>query len=96
MKPSKLRNKYLKSKSLSDRKTTIHNVISVRNFSRATKKEYFNNVDTKTFTDNRTFWKTDVPLFSNKNSISDKNQKIKSTNSKHSTRLILDVIMILC
>ena len=39
---------------------------------RATKKEYFNNLDTKKVTDNKTFWKTVVPIFSNKNPKSDK------------------------
>ena len=32
MKQSRLRNKYLKSKSLTEEKTTIYNVIFVRNF----------------------------------------------------------------
>ena len=39
---------------------------------RTTKKEYFNNLDTKKVTDNKTFWRTVVPTFSNKNSKSDK------------------------
>ena len=72
MKRSKLRNKYLKSKSLTDRKN--YNI--QRNFCqkllRTTKKEYFNNLDTKKITDNKTFWRTVVPTFSNKNSKSDK------------------------
>ena len=72
MKRSRLRNKYLKSKSLTDRKK--YNI--QRNFCkkllRTTKKEYFNNLDTKKVTDNKTFWRTVVPTFSNKNSKSDK------------------------
>ena len=39
---------------------------------RTTKKEYFNNLDTKKVTDNKTFWRTVVPTFSSKNSKSDK------------------------
>ena len=73
MKQSKLRNKYLKSKSLTDRKN--YNI--QRNFCKKllkpTKKEYFNNLDTKKVTDNTTFWKTVVPISSNKNQ---KNGKI--------------------
>ena len=62
----------MKSKSLADRK----NCITQRNFCkellRTTKKEYFNNLDTKRVTDNKTFWRTIVPTFTNKNSKSDK------------------------
>ena len=72
MKRSRLRNKYLKPKSLTDRKK--YNI--QRNFCkkllRTTKKEYFNNLDTKKVTDNKTFWITVVPTFSNKNSKSNK------------------------
>ena len=62
----------MKSKSLTDRRN--YNI--QRNFwkklLRTTKKEYFNNLDTKKVTDNKTFWRTVVPTFSNKNSKSDK------------------------
>ena len=72
MKRSKLRNKHLKSKSLTDRKNynVQHNFC--KKLFRTTKKEYFNNLDTKNVTDNKTFWRTVVPTFSNKNSESDK------------------------
>ena len=66
MKRSRLRNKYLKSKSLTDRKN--YNI--QRNFCkkllRTTKKEYFNNLDTKKITDNKTFWSTVAPTFQTK------------------------------
>ena len=39
---------------------------------RTTKKEYFNHLDTKRATDDKTFWKTVVLIFLNKNSKSDK------------------------
>ena len=72
MKRSKRRNKFLKSRSLSDRK----NYISQRNLCtkllKSTKRTYFNNLDIRKVTDNRTFWKTVVPLFSNKFSKSEK------------------------
>ena len=72
MKRSRLRNIYLKSKSLTDRKN--YNI--KRNFCkkllRTTKKEYFNSLDTKKVTDNKTFWRTIVPTFPNKNLKNDK------------------------
>ena len=85
MKRSRLRNTYLRSKSLTDRKK--YNI--QRNFCkkllRTTKKEYFNNLDTKKVTDNKTFWRTVVPAFSNKNSKSDKiilNEEGKTVSDK--------------
>ena len=67
MKRSRLRNKYLKSKSLADRKK--YNIQSnfCKKLLRTTKKEYFSNLDTKKVTDNKTFWRTVVTTFSNKN-----------------------------
>ena len=66
MKRSILRNMYLKSKSLTDRKN--YNI--KRNFCkkllRTTKNEYFNSLDTKKVTDNKIFWRTIVPTFPNK------------------------------
>ena len=63
MKRPRLRNKYLKFKSSTDRKN--YNI--KRNFCkkllRATKKEYFNNLNTKKVTDNRPFWRTIFPGF---------------------------------
>ena len=72
MKRSRLRNKFRKTKSITDRKN--HNV--QRNYckklSRSTKKSYFNNLDISKFNDNRSFWKTILPLFTTKSSKSDK------------------------
>ena len=72
MKRSRLRNKYLKSKSLTDRKNYNIQHNFCKKLLRTTKKEYFNNLDTKKITDNKTFWRTVAPTFSNKNSKSDK------------------------
>ena len=86
MKRSKLRSKSLKSRSLSDRK----NYASQRNLRKkllkSTKRTYFNNLDIRKVTDNRTFWKTVVPLFSNKFS---KSKKINLTegNKKFQTTI---------
>ena len=63
---SRLRNKYLESKSLKDRKSYNMQRNFCKKLLRTTKKEYFNNLDTKKVTDNRTFWRTVVPIFSNK------------------------------
>ena len=58
MKQWRLRNKYSKVKSLTDRKN--HNM--QRNFCKKY-KEYFNNLDTKKVTDNRTFLRAVVAIF---------------------------------
>ena len=67
MKRSRLRNKYVKSKSLTDRKKYNIQRKFCKKLLRTTKKEYFNNLDTKKVTDNKTFWRTVVTTFSNKN-----------------------------
>ena len=72
MKWSKLRNKYLKSKPLTDREKYNIQRNLCKKLVRTTKKEYFNNLNTKKVTDNKTFWRTVAPTFSNKNSKSDK------------------------
>ena len=56
---------YLKSKSLTDRKATIYTVI-FKKLLRTTKKEYFNNLDTKKVSDNGTFWITVFLFFQKK------------------------------
>ena len=67
MNRSKLRNKFLKSRNLPDTK----NYTSQRNFCKKllknTEKTYVNNLDIRKITDNRTFWKTVILLFSQKN-----------------------------
>ena len=52
-----------------------HNAIFVKKLLRNTKRTYYN-IDIKKGTDNRTFWKNVVPLFSNKFS---RNEKINLT-----------------
>ena len=97
MKRSRLRNKYLKSKSLTDRKN--YNI--QRNFCkkllRTTEKEYFNNLDTKKVTDNKTFYRTVVSTFSNKNSKSDKitlNEEDKTVSDKNYAELSALILQI--
>ena len=66
MKRSRLRNKFLKSKSEADKK----NCVKQRNYCvsllRRTKKEYYGNLDPRKIADNRTFWRTVKPFLSNK------------------------------
>ena len=73
MKRSRLRNKFLKSKSEADQK----NYVKQRNYCvsllRRTKKEYYGNLDPRKIVDNRTFRRTVKPFLSNK---SVENEKI--------------------
>ena len=66
MKRSRLRNKFLKRKSESDKK----NYVKQRNYCvsllRKTKKEYYGNLDLRNVADNRTFCRTVKPFLSNK------------------------------
>ena len=76
IKRSKLRNKFLKSKNLSDRKNYASQINLCKKLLKNTKRTYFNNLDIRKVTDDRTFWKTVVPLFSIKFS---KGEKINLT-----------------
>ena len=66
MKRFKLRNKFLKSRNLSERKNYASQRNLCKRLLKNTKRTYFNNLDMWKVTDNRTFRKTVVPLFSNK------------------------------
>ena len=71
MKRSRLKNKFLKRKSI----TGTKNYNFQRNYCKkllgSTKKSYFNNLDMSRIKDNRSFWKTIVLLFFEKNLKSD-------------------------
>ena len=73
MKRSRLRNKFLKTKSITDRKNYNVQRNYCKKLLRSTKKSYFNNLDISKINDNRSFWKTIVPLFTKKTSKSEKN-----------------------
>ena len=66
MKGSRLRNKFLKNKNEINRNNYKVQRNYCKNLLKTTKKQYFNNCNTSKVTDNRTFWKTVVPLFTNK------------------------------
>ena len=79
MKRSKLRNMFLKSRNLSDRKNYTSQRNLCKKLLKSTKRTYFNNLDISKVTDNRTFWKTVLPLFSNKFS---KSKKLNLTEGR--------------
>ena len=66
MKRSRLRNKILKTKSITGRKNYNVQWNYCKKLLRSTKKSYFNNLDISKINDNRSFWKTVVPLFRKK------------------------------
>ena len=66
MKRSRLRNKFLKNKNEINRNNYKVQRNYCKKLLKTTKKQYFNNLNTSKVTDNRTFWKTVVPLFTNK------------------------------
>ena len=72
MKKSKLTNKFLKSRNLFDRKIYSSQRKLCKNLLKNTKRTYYNSLNIRKVTDNRTFSKTIVPLFSNKFSKSEK------------------------
>ena len=64
MKRSRLRNKFLNTKSDIDRKFYNKQRIYLVSFVRNEKKNYYSNLDTKNVINNITFWKTvKPPLF---------------------------------
>ena len=70
MSPSKLRNKFLKSRSNKDKEAYKKQRNLCVSLWRQNKKDYFETLDIKSVTDNKMFWKTVTPLFSNKSKAS--------------------------
>ena len=66
MNRSRLRNKFLKNKNEINRNNYKVQRNYCKKFLKTTKKQYFNNLNTSKVTENTTFWKTVVPLFTNK------------------------------
>ena len=69
---SKLRNKFLKSRSNKDREAYKKQRNLCVSLLRQNKKDYFETLDIKFVTDNKMFWETVAPLFSNKSKASNK------------------------
>ena len=63
---SKLRNKYLKSKSEIDKQRYNKQINYCVKLLRLKMQKYYESLDISKITDNKTFWKTISPLFSNK------------------------------
>ena len=68
MNRTRLRNKLLRSRSTEDRSTYNQQRNFCVSLVRKTKKDYYNNLDHKKVSDNKSFWRTVKPLFSDKNS----------------------------
>ena len=66
MKKSRLRNKYLNTKNDIDMKAYNKKYSLFVSLIRQEKKNFFNNISTRDITDNKTFWKTEKLLFTNK------------------------------
>ena len=66
MKKSRLRNKFLNTKSDIDRKAYNKQRNLCVSLIRSEKKNFFSNINTSDITDNKTFWKTVKPFFTDK------------------------------
>ena len=66
MKRSRLRNKFLNTKSDIDSKANNKQRNLCVSLIRRKKKNFFNNISTRDTTDNKTFWKTVKPLFTDR------------------------------
>ena len=87
MKKSRLRNKFLKNKNEINRNNYKVQRNYCKKLLKTTKKQYFNNLNTSKVTDNRTFWKTVVPLFTNKPSRDAKSFSRKVINITNDSEL---------
>ena len=82
MKRSRLRNKFLSNPNDNNKRIYNKHRNYCVNLLRKEKKKYYNNIDLKLLTDNKLFWKTIKPLFSDKNNISRKiNNNSKQCNT---------------
>ena len=96
---SKLRNKFLKSRSNKDREAYKKQRNLCVSLLRQNKKDYIETLDMKSVTDNKMFWKTVAPLFSNKSKASNKiilseNEKL-ITNDQESAEVFNNYLIVL-
>ena len=84
MKRSRYRNKFLKDKSQTSRENYKIQRNLCKKLLRKTKKCYFESLNTKKITDNRTFWQTVVPLFTKRR------QKVKRLSLMKQKKYISD------
>ena len=88
MKRSRYRNKFLKGKSQTNRENYKIQWNICKKLLRKTKKSYFENLNTKKITDNRTFWKNAIPLSTRKVKLSLMKQRNISDEKKYAEILI--------
>ena len=72
MNQSQLRNKFLKTRSNEDKKAYNTQGNYCLTLVTKAKKDYYNNLDHENVTDDKTFWKSIKPLFSEKGSTHNK------------------------
>ena len=77
---SRLRNNFLRDKTTESKTAYNKQRNYCVNLVRNEKKNYYGNIDITKITDNKKFWKTIKPLFSNKTNNSDKITLIKNND----------------
>ena len=78
MNRSRLRSKYLRNSSEENKLAYNKQRNICTSLLRKEKKSYFENLDTSQKTDNKMFWKTIKPMFSNKCTMKEKNTLVKN------------------
>ena len=79
---STLGSEFLKSRSNKDREAYKKQRNLCVSLLRQNKKDYLETLHIKSVTDNKMFWKTVAPLFSNKSRASSKNEKLIMNDQK--------------
>ena len=92
MKRSRLRNKFLNTKSDIDRKAYNTQRNLCVSLIRQAKKQFFSNINTNDITDNKTFWKTVKPLLTDKVKTKSKITLIEKRCKENSTEHFEEVI----
>ena len=92
MKRSRLRNKFLISKSDTDRKAYNAQRYLCVSLIRQAKKQYFSNLNTHDVTDNKTYWKTVKPLLTGKVKTKSKITLIEKNYKDNSTEYSEEII----
>ena len=82
MKRSRVRNKFLNTKSELDKKAYNKQRNYVVSLGRKEKKEFYGNLNTSVLTENRTFWKTVKPF------LSEKSKKVSKTTLIEDNQII--------
>ena len=89
---TRLKNKYIKSPSADNNLAYKTQRNYCTKLLRKRKCEYYSNLDTKLITDNKTFWNTVKPLFSNKMNTSHKITLIKNLNIQKLLKYSMNIL----